>query len=76
MRGGVVYARRRVLILFPLGFAAGLPYMLVGSTLSAWLANAGVSLAGIGLFSAVTLPYSLKLLWAPLVDRYRPPLLG
>ncbi|MGZ3428446.1 MAG: AmpG family muropeptide MFS transporter [Polyangia bacterium] len=73
---GGVFTRPRVLILFPLGFAAGLPYLLVGSTLSAWLANAGVSLAGIGLFSAVTLPYSLKLLWAPLVDRYRPPFGG
>ncbi|HWE31596.1 MAG TPA: MFS transporter [Polyangia bacterium] len=71
-----VFARPRVLILFPLGFAAGLPYMLVSSTLSAWLTNTGVSLAGVGLFSAVTLPYSLKLLWAPFVDRYRPPLLG
>ena len=45
---GGVFARPRVLILFPLGFAAGLPYMLVSSTLSAWLANTGVSLAGIG----------------------------
>ena len=73
---GGVFARPRVLILFPLGFAAGLPYMLVSSTLSAWLTQAGVSLASVGLFSAVTLPYSLKLLWAPLVDRYRPPFGG
>ncbi|HEX6837391.1 MAG TPA: MFS transporter, partial [Polyangia bacterium] len=71
-----VYARRRVLVLFPLGFAAGLPYLLVGSTLSAWVTQAGVSLAGVGLFSAVALPYSLKLLWAPLVDRFRPPFGG
>ncbi len=71
-----VYGRPRVLVLFPLGFAAGLPYMLASSTLSAWLTQAGVSLAGVGLFSAVTLPYSLKLLWAPLVDRYRPPFGG
>jgi MFS transporter, PAT family, beta-lactamase induction signal transducer AmpG len=72
----LIFARPRVLILFPLGFAAGLPYMLASSTLSAWLTQAGVSLAGVGLFSAVTLPYSLKLLWAPILDRYRPPLLG
>jgi len=71
-----VFTRPRVLVLFPLGFASGLPYMLVGSTLSAWLTEAGVPLAGVGLFSAVALPYSLKLLWAPLVDRYRPPLGG
>jgi len=75
-RSASVYARRRVLVLFPLGFAAGLPYLLVGSTLSAWLTQAGVSLAGVGLFSAVALPYSLKLLWAPLVDRFRPPFGG
>ena len=75
-RASMIFARPRVLILFPLGFAAGLPYMLASSTLSAWLTQAGVSLTGVGLFSAVALPYSLKLLWAPLIDRYRPPLLG
>ncbi|HEY2746323.1 MAG TPA: AmpG family muropeptide MFS transporter [Polyangia bacterium] len=72
----MVFTRPRVLLLFPLGFAAGVPYMLVSQTLSAWLANAGVSLAGVGLFSAVSLPYSLKLLWAPLVDRFLPPFAG
>jgi PAT family beta-lactamase induction signal transducer AmpG len=72
----VVFTRGRVLILFPLGFAAGLPYMLVTQTLSAWLANAGVALGALGLFTAVSLPYSLKLLWAPLVDLIAPPLGG
>src|SRR4051794_27538079 len=72
----MIFARPRVLILFPLGFAAGLPYMLASSTLSAWLTQAGVSLAGVGLFSAGARPYSPKLLWAPAIDRYRPPPLG
>jgi PAT family beta-lactamase induction signal transducer AmpG len=71
-----VFRRRHVLILFPLGFAAGLPYLLTSSTLAAWLTSAGVPLGDVGLFAIVTLPYSLKLLWAPLLDRYALPLLG
>ena len=75
-RAAAVFTRPRVLVLFPLGFAAGLPYMLVTQTLSAWLAGAGVPLAGVGLFTAVSAPYSLKLLWAPLVDLFPPPFAG
>jgi MFS transporter, PAT family, beta-lactamase induction signal transducer AmpG len=71
-----VYLRRHVLLLVPLGFASGLPYLLVGSTLAAWLTQAGVPLGDLGLFSIVALPYSLKLLWAPLVDRFALPFLG
>lgn len=71
-----VFRRRHVLLLFPLGFAAGLPYLLTSSTLAAWLTSAGVPLGDVGLFAIVTLPYSLKLLWAPLLDRYALPLLG
>ncbi len=71
-----VYLRRHLLLLVPLGFASGLPYMLVGSTLAAWLTEAGVALGEVGLFSAVALPYSLKLAWAPLLDRFALPWLG
>ncbi|MCA1662792.1 MAG: hypothetical protein LC659_00695 [Myxococcales bacterium] len=53
----MTFARPRVLILVPLGFAARLPYMLASSTLSAWLTQAGGSLAAVSLFSAVALPY-------------------
>ena len=53
-----------------LGFASGLPYMLVFSTLSAWLRDVGVSLTEIGFFAWLVLTYSLKFLWAPFVDRY------
>lgn len=70
------FRRKHVLLLFPLGFASGLPYLLTSSTLAAWLTAAGVPLGDVGLFAIVTLPYSLKLLWAPLVDRYALPLLG
>ncbi|MFP5383698.1 MAG: AmpG family muropeptide MFS transporter [Gammaproteobacteria bacterium] len=58
------------------GFASGLPFLLVGGTLSAWLKESGVSLEGIGLMSLVGLSYSLKFLWAPAVDRLRLPLFG
>jgi MFS transporter, PAT family, beta-lactamase induction signal transducer AmpG len=72
----MTYTRPRVLVLLPLGFASGLPYLLVGSTLQAWLARAGAPLSVLGLLALVALPYSLKLAWAPLLDRFRVPLLG
>jgi PAT family beta-lactamase induction signal transducer AmpG len=59
-----------------LGFASGLPFYLTNRTLQAWMTVEGVDLTTIGLFSLVTLPYSLKFLWAPFLDRYVPPLLG
>jgi PAT family beta-lactamase induction signal transducer AmpG len=67
---------RRVAIMIPLGFASGMPNPLVGTTLTAWMATEGVSLATIGVFAFVSLPYNLKFLWAPLLDRYRLPWLG
>lgn len=62
--------------LLPLGFACGLPFLLTSSTLAARLTHDGVSLTAIGLYSLVGLPYSLKPLWAPLLDHYQPPWLG
>lgn len=59
-----------------LGFASGLPLFLTSRTLQAWMTVEGVDLGAIGLFSLVGLPYSLKFLWSPLVDRYVPPFLG
>src|SRR5574337_448190 len=64
-----VYGDRRLLIVFLLGFASGLPLLLTLSTLSIWLTEEGVSLTDIGLFAMVGMPYTLKFLWAPLVDR-------
>jgi PAT family beta-lactamase induction signal transducer AmpG len=52
-----------------LGFSSGLPFLLVFSTQSAWLREAGVSRTEIGLLSYVALAYSFKFLWAPLIDR-------
>lgn len=69
------YARREVVTLFFLGFAAGLPYLLVFSTLSAWLRDMGIAHSTIGFFSWVGITFSIKVLWAPIVDRTRIPLL-
>ncbi len=63
------YTDRRVLAVLLLGFASGLPILLVGSTLSAWLRESDVSRSAIGLFGYVFVPYTLKFAWAPLMDR-------
>jgi PAT family beta-lactamase induction signal transducer AmpG len=59
-----------------LGFASGLPLALTGTTLQAWMASEQVDLRVIGIFSLVGLPYTLKVLWAPLMDRFSMPWLG
>src|SRR4029077_733645 len=73
-RALALYADRRVLMILPLGFASGLPLLLTFSTLSAWLATAGVSRSTIGAFALVGTPYAFKFLWSPLIDRLPPPL--
>ena len=60
----------RMLIAALMGFASGLPLLLTGSVLQAWLKDGGVDLTRIGLFALVGLPYTLKFLWSPLFDRY------
>jgi PAT family beta-lactamase induction signal transducer AmpG len=67
--GFSVYLRRRVLIVFAMGFASGLPLLLTLSTLSLWLAEAGIDKTTIGLFALVGVPYSVKFLWSPVIDR-------
>lgn len=59
-----------------LGFASGLPLALTGQAMQAWLTIDGVDLATIGFFGLVGVPYTFKFLWAPLMDRFEPPLLG
>lgn len=71
----VVYAHPRVLAMAALGFSAGLPFLLVFSTLSAWLAEVGTSKSAIGFFSWVGVMYSVKVFWAPVIDRLPIPLL-
>ncbi len=66
----------RLLVMFPLGFSSGLPLALTSGTLQAWLAVSGADMTTIGLFSLVGLPYTVKFLWSPLLDRFAPRGLG
>ena len=65
----------KMFVMFCLGFASGLPYMIIISTSTAWLRDADVELAYIGFFAWVTFMYAFKFLWAPLVDRFSIPIL-
>jgi PAT family beta-lactamase induction signal transducer AmpG len=69
-------ANRRMATVLVLGFSSGLPLALTSGTLQAWMAVENVDLAAMGLFTLVGLPYTFKVLWAPVMDRYIPPLLG
>src|SRR5215471_9484815 len=71
-----VYLKPRVLVVLFLGFSAGLPLALSGSTLLVWMREAGVGLGTIGLFALVGTPYTLKFLWAPVVDALNVPVLS
>jgi PAT family beta-lactamase induction signal transducer AmpG len=71
-----IFTQPKMAVLLLLGFSSGLPLYLTSRTLQAWMTKAEVDLTTIGLFSMVALPYSLKFLWAPILDRYVPPFLG
>jgi PAT family beta-lactamase induction signal transducer AmpG len=71
-----VLGNKRIALMLPLGFASGLPLALTSGTLQAWLTVAGMDLKTIGIFTLVGLPYSLKFLWAPVMDRITLPWLG
>lgn len=66
----------RIWLLVAVGFASGLPLWLTGVTLSAWMKDEGVNLKTIGVFGLVSMPYTFKVLWAPLMDRYTLPFLA
>jgi MFS transporter, PAT family, beta-lactamase induction signal transducer AmpG len=66
----------KVAVMLALGFASGLPFLLTGNTLGYWLRDEGTTLQAIGFLSWVGLAYSLKFLWAPIVDRVDAPLVG
>ena len=67
---------RRLWRIFLLGTASGFPWLLIGSAMTAWLTDAGLSRTGVGLFGAVFVLYTINFLWAPIVDHVRLPLLG
>lgn len=66
----------RMIVAALMGFASGLPLLLTLTLLQAWLTQSGISLGEIGLFALIGIPYTIKFLWAPLMDRYVPPFLG
>jgi PAT family beta-lactamase induction signal transducer AmpG len=70
------YLSPKVLTMLALGFSSGLPFNLIGNTLGYWLAEQHTKLAAISFISMVTLAYSLKFLWAPILDRVNLPLIG
>ncbi|GAA0302044.1 MFS transporter [Psychrosphaera haliotis] len=70
-----IYFELNVIRLFAFGFAAGLPIMLVFSSLSFWLREAGAERSAIGFFSWITLAYAIKWIWAPAVDKFKLPIL-
>jgi MFS transporter, PAT family, beta-lactamase induction signal transducer AmpG len=71
-----VFRSRRVAVMALAGFSSGLPLALTGGTLQAWMTVAGVDLRTIGIFALVGLPYTVKFLWSPLLDRFVPPRMG
>ena len=68
-----MYNLRKMFVMLSLGFGSGLPYILLISTTSAWLRDAGVELSLIGFFAWITFAYTIKFIWAPLVDRFSVP---
>lgn len=74
-RGWRFYLQEKILVLFFLGFSAGLPFPLVYATLTAWLSDAGLQKSTISTFAWIGFAYALKFLWSPLVDRLKLPLL-
>jgi MFS transporter, PAT family, beta-lactamase induction signal transducer AmpG len=75
-RAAGVFLDKRVLIILLLGFSSGLPLALSGSTLLLWMKDVGLDLGTIGLFALVGVPYTIKFLWAPIVDAFHVPVLG
>ncbi|WP_343561174.1 AmpG family muropeptide MFS transporter [Kiloniella sp. b19] len=76
LESATVYLKPRVVGMLFLGFSAGLPFLLIFSTLNIWLAEAEVSRTEIGFFAWVGLAFSIKVLWAPLADHLTLPVLG
>ena len=67
---------RRMLVAFVMGFSSGMPLLLTWGILQAWMTEKGVDLTWIGMIALVQIPYTWKVLWAPILDRFIPPFLG
>ncbi len=70
------YRDKRLLAIFCLGMASGFPWVLIGSAMTAWLQEAGLSRSAIGLFGSIFVAYSINFFWSPLLDRVRLPMIG
>lgn len=71
-----IFFNRRLLVIFFLGFSSGLPLSLTSISLQAWYTDSGVDIITIGFLGLLGLPYVLKFIWAPVLDRYIPPFCG
>ena len=71
-----LYRDKRLAIIFILGIASGFPWVLIGSSMTAWLQEAGLTRTAIGFFGSIFVAYTFNFTWAPLVDRLRLPLLS
>ncbi len=76
MRGQTLLKNPRILAIALLGFSSGLPLALTSSTLQAWFTQAGIGLASIGALSLIGIPYALKFIWSPVMDKVIPPFWG
>lgn len=79
--GGVIsktmsYFHPKIIAVLLMGFASGLPYLLVGATMGAWLTESGLDKSTVGMFAWVAIPATFKFLWAPVFDHVKLPLLG
>lgn len=70
------YKDKRFISIFFFGISSGFPWIMIGSVLSAWLKDDGLSRSAIGLFGVIFSAYSFNFLWSPLIDKLRPPFLG
>ncbi len=72
----IPYLNPKIIAVLLMGFASGLPYLLVGATLGAWLTEAGLDKATVGMFAWVAIPATFKFLWAPIFDHIKLPILS
>lgn len=75
-RNPIPYLSPKIIAVLLMGFASGLPYLLVGATMGAWLTESGLDKATVGMFAWVSIPATFKFLWAPIFDHIRLPILG
>jgi PAT family beta-lactamase induction signal transducer AmpG len=72
----MLYKDKRLLVIFALGALSGFPWVLIGSAMTAWLQESGLTRSAIGFFGSVFVVYAINFLWAPLLDAYKVPFLS